>query len=206
MPVTNLGKKFSEETKKKMSESAKKHYDLIGRKGRKTNCSLCGSVIWRTKRSTRCFKCFIKSYSGKMHPLWKGGKPKCIDCDKGVYHYTTRCFDCYWKFNIGQNSPQWKGGITSLSEKIRKSNRYKQWRKEVFERDSFTCQFCGQIGGNLCIDHIKMFALIIKENNIKSLEESLICDELWEVKNGRVLCFHCHKLTPTYLKKLIYAN
>src|SRR3989304_6131005 len=43
----------------------------------------------------------------------------------------------------GENSPSWKGGITPLNVKIRGSFEYKLWRKAVFERDNFTCIWCG---------------------------------------------------------------
>lgn len=39
----------------------------------------------------------------------------------------------------GENSCHWKGGITPINITIRASDRYKFWRKSVFERDHYTC-------------------------------------------------------------------
>lgn len=91
--------------------------------------------------------------------------------------------------------------LTKLAEQIRKCFKYRQWRSDVFERDNWTCQVCFKRGGiTLNADHIKPFALVCRENNIKSLEDGLNCEELWNINNGRTLCLECHKKTPSYLK------
>src|SRR3990167_2249027 len=59
----------------------------------------------------------------------------------------------------GEKSNLWKGGITPINAMIRSSTEYKLWRKSVFERDNYTCQWCGQKRGELHVDHIKPFAL-----------------------------------------------
>lgn len=84
----------------------------------------------------------------------------------------------------GKDSPHWKGGITPINEKIRKSLEYKLWRKSVFERDNYTCIWCGKRGGRLHADHIKPFA---------SYPELRFA-----IDNGRALCEECHKATETY--------
>lgn len=84
----------------------------------------------------------------------------------------------------GEQNNNWKGGVTSLNEKIRKSKRYKDWRKAVFERDGYTCNKCGKIGGDLHADHIKQFAFHPELR--------------FELSNGRTLCKKCHRKTKTY--------
>lgn len=84
----------------------------------------------------------------------------------------------------GCNNPNWKGGITPINEKIRKSIEYKLWRKAVFERDNFTCKFCGQVGGKIQADHIKPFALFPELR--------------FAIDNGRTLCENCHRKTETW--------
>ena len=82
--------------------------------------------------------------------------------------------------------PNWRGGITPINEKIRKSIEYKLWRKSVFERDDYTCVWCGQKGGKLNADHIKPFAYFPELR--------------FAIDNGRTLCIDCHKKTDTYGK------
>lgn len=85
----------------------------------------------------------------------------------------------------GKKHYAWKGGITSVNEKIRKSLEYKLWRKAIFERDNWTCVWCGDNkGGNLNADHIKPF--------------SLFPELRFAIDNGRTLCNKCHRKTNTY--------
>lgn len=89
------------------------------------------------------------------------------------------------KKNKGENHHSWKGGVwknTNLA--IRKSLEYKLWRIAVFERDNYTCIWCGQIGGELNADHIKPF--------------SQYPELRFAIDNGRTLCVSCHKKTDTY--------
>lgn len=81
--------------------------------------------------------------------------------------------------NRGSKSGLWKGGITSVHTLIRRSKKYQQWRKSVFERDNYTCQICNRRGIILNADHIKPFSLF---------------EELrFVLSNGRTLCVDCHK-------------
>lgn len=83
-------------------------------------------------------------------------------------------------------------GATLLQEQIRKCFEYRLWRGDVFTRDDFICQHCGEKGGKLNADHIKKFSEILKEYNITNLKEALVCSELWDINNGRTLCIPCH--------------
>ena len=38
----------------------------------------------------------------------------------------------------------------------------------------------------------------MEENNIKTLEEAENCEELWNINNGRTLCYPCHYKTDNY--------
>lgn len=62
----------------------------------------------------------------------------------------------YGKFNtpfkvgirrLGEKAGGWKGGKTKLSQLIRRSFNYRQWRSDIFTRDLFTCQLCNKKGG-----------------------------------------------------------
>ena len=76
---------------------------------------------------------------------------------------------------------------------IRHSFKYRQWRSDVFTRDNFTCQECGQIGVRLNVHHKKPFSSIIQFYEITTLEEALNCEELWNINNGITYCKKCHK-------------
>lgn len=98
--------------------------------------------------------------------------------------------------NLGSKSHFWKGGKTPETRLIRGSLEYRNWRTQVFERDNYTCQFCGERSRSghpvtLNADHIKPFA---------DYPELRL-----ELDNGRTLCLDCHKKTPSYLNRY-YRN
>jgi 5-methylcytosine-specific restriction endonuclease McrA len=93
----------------------------------------------------------------------------------------------------GNKSNLWKGGISSENNKIRHSIEYKLWRTAVFERDNYTCIWCGANNKDgkrtiLNADHIKPFAYFPELR--------------FAIDNGRTLCVECHKTTDTYCRKL----
>jgi hypothetical protein len=90
---------------------------------------------------------------------------------------------------------KYKNGSTSLNEIIRHSQKYILWRSQIFERDNWTCQTCQKRGTELNAHHKKPFIEIIKEFNIKNMEEAEKCEELWNLNNGVTLCSDCHDLT-----------
>jgi len=89
------------------------------------------------------------------------------------------CFLCYKEKISGENSILWKGGVSSKNNLIRGSMEYRRWRTEVFKRDVYTCQCCGNsISDKLQVHHIDNFA--------EHAEKRLIHD------NGITLCGYCH--------------
>ena len=88
----------------------------------------------------------------------------------------------------GERHRWWKGGITPINEAIRKSLEYKLWRKAVFERDDYTCIWCGKKDKTIQADHIKPF--------------SLFPELRFAIDNGRTLCKECHQKTDTYGKNV----
>jgi len=82
------------------------------------------------------------------------------------------------KPRYGAENNLWKGGIASTQNIMRHRKEYKDWRKLVYERDDYTCQDCGQRGGELHAHHIKPFAEYPKLRYV--------------VNNGLTLCQPCH--------------
>lgn len=70
----------------------------------------------------------------------------------------------------------------------RNTKEYIEWRTNVFKRDNFTCQICGQVGRILNAHHIKSFA------KYKKLRHT--------VSNGITLCKECHKRVHKGVVKL----
>jgi hypothetical protein len=101
--------------------------------------------------------------------------------------------------NTGNKGSNWQGGISILNKIIRERCEYHQWVYFCMKRDKYTCQKCLLVGGNLQVHHKKSFSSILKDNKIKTVEEAISCEGLWDVKNGETLCLACHKGTGTYL-------
>ncbi len=97
----------------------------------------------------------------------------------------------------GENCYWWMGGKTETKSLLRECFEYKEWHRQILKRDNFTCLHCGS-KKELEVDHIKPFSLIILENNINTFEDGLNCEKLWDIENGRTLCFPCHAKTDTY--------
>ena len=91
----------------------------------------------------------------------------------------------------GKNNPNWKGGVSPLMHQIRSSLKNKEWKIKIFIRDNRICRKTG-LKGKIEVHHIKNFAKIIMENNIKTLEDAEKCEELWNIKNGVVLLKEVH--------------
>lgn len=139
---------------------------------KKNNLCECGTLI--TPESTRCRSC-----EGKRR-LVPGG------WNKGLKVLSLS----------GENHWNWQGGKTKVQKAVRNSMEYKKWRTTIFERDNYLCQMCGIKGTRLNVDHWpKPFSLLVKENNIQSLEDAVNCDALWDVENNRTLCENCHRTT-----------
>lgn len=91
---------------------------------------------------------------------------------------------------IGKNNPQygkygelntnWKGRITSCRKKMWGRSEYNQWRLNIYHKDKYTCQKCGDNkGGNLNAHHLNSW------DNYKELR--------YNIFNGITLCNKCHE-------------
>lgn len=141
------------------------------------------SEYWKgKKKSPQHAENIRKSKLGSKNPMYgkrisPEGRKRQIEAMKKVTPW-----------NKGKKCPQlatrWAGGKSTENELLRHSLEYRQWRAAIFERDDYTCQFCGERGGELNADHIKQFAYYPELR--------------FDIDNGRTLCVPCHKTTPTY--------
>lgn len=101
----------------------------------------------------------------------------------------------YWQTHdqTGENHHNWKGGPKKLNRIVRNSVEMTAWRKDVFTRDSYTCQGCGQKGGYLHAHHVIHLATILYNHGIKDWEDAKACPLLWDRSNGLTLCNDCHQ-------------
>ncbi|MDD5013922.1 MAG: hypothetical protein PHW73_02325 [Atribacterota bacterium] len=89
--------------------------------------------------------------------------------------------------NRGKNHWNWQEGKTSKEERVRKSLKYNQWRKKVYERDDYTCWICNKRGGKIHAHHLRKFS--------DYPELRLIAN------NGLTLCKLCHKIYTKFITK-----
>lgn len=132
-------------------------------------------------------------------PFNKGKKTlyKCSDCSKELSRKRNRCQPCHLIFMRSRNTYErtleykkkisagkqgvslenWSGFI-SPSKKLLRDQFRKRVGGKVLERDDYTCQLCGERGGQLHVDHIERWA----DNEEKRFDPD----------NCRTLCQSCH--------------
>ena len=152
---------------------------------RKISEALKGRII---SPDTLFKKGYIPSHMGKKRPVYigekiskalKGRKCPWARNNPQVFKKGTISWNKGLKgYQSGENNSNWKGGITPINFKVRHSEEYMKWRRDVLVRDHFTCQKCGHRFINIVAHHIKYFSEY---------------KELWfDVTNGITLCKNCH--------------
>ena len=108
--------------------------------------------------------------------------------------------------HAGKENPDYIDGRTSIKTTLFNSKKYKVWRFEVFKKDNFTCQECGQSAGNLEVHHKIEFHILLeeflseynyldpfdREDKKELLKLGLKWDNFWDIDNGKTLCKKCH--------------
>ncbi|MDD5417153.1 MAG: HNH endonuclease signature motif containing protein [Candidatus Aenigmarchaeota archaeon] len=133
---------------------------------------------------------------GKDSPFWKPEihsteKVECAcGCEKLINKYDKRgrrrhYFPRHSKKGMftservrGEANNNWKGGVTPLNDRIRKTDKYNEWRSKVYKRDYYTCQRCKKKTRDIIAHHIHAFADYP--------------DLRFKVDNGIALCRSCH--------------
>jgi len=136
----------------------------------KKTCKECGIelILNNTRdieRKIFCSRSCCAKLNGKnknMRPLWEKNNTPEVNAKK--VHY-------------GKNHPNWIEDRSKLKGRLRPEMT--AWRKSVFNRDKYTCQECGQIGGKLNAHHKAPY--------------SLFAFLQYDVNNGLTVCEPCHK-------------
>ena len=157
-------------------ELRKKAIQNLGRNAQK------GSIPWIKGK-----KGIIKNpYKGKSLP-WMIGKEnpaKRLEVRKKISETMKNKREKLWN---------WKGGVVDESRKLRKSLEWKLWREEIFKRDNYICQLCGQGKKKLHPHHKYSF--------------NQFPEKRFEISNGRTLCEDCHKLLHSLkVNDILYGN
>ena len=127
----------------------------------------------------------IKGFQKGYKPIWsKKSRNKASKTHKRIGTKPPS-----WLGKKGEKSGAWKGGLSEINNRIRGSTEYTLWRKSIFERDNYTCIWCGHVGSGLVADHIIPF--------------SLYPELRFAIDNGRTLCRSCHQKTDTFGWKLL---
>lgn len=178
--LSNKGKIISLEARKKMS-LAKLNYRMSEETKKKISIANRGKI-----RSDEAKRNMSSAQKGRIP--WTKGKHHSIQTKLKISSSSR-----------GKNHHNWKGGITPVSRMIRQSSKYKEWRQKIYVRDNFTCQKCGERGGELVTHHCKkLFSKLLEEalHNLPLLslfEAAMIYDPLWDLTNGITWCLKCHK-------------
>ena len=147
------GKKISEETKKKMSE-AKQGINFSERHRRNLSEARKGMKFSKEHR-----KCLSEAHKDKA--LSEEHKIK-----------ISKAHLKRWD-TIGRK-------IYKRLHRLNGNRKYKEWRRAVFERDTYICQICLKPSHYLEAHHIKLWAMYPKLR--------------YKADNGITLCKKCHKL------------
>ena len=118
----------------------------------------CSSECWKQRRKLNdCEHCGNKiiSYHGKKY------------CSR----------ECSHAAMVGEKSARWLDGKSLERDRARLGTQLKEWRINVFKRDNYTCQHCGE-NKKLHAHHIIEWA---KEESSR-----------FDIDNGLTVCVICH--------------
>jgi len=175
------GKKNSEETRKKLSKALKGKPKSEQHK-RKISEALTGRKLSADHRERLRERQTGRFYSSILR--------ECVICGELFRVSNCRrktqktCSKECWKrlltrIRRGKNNPNYRGGITPEIMRLRHSPQYVDWRDAVYQRDCWTCQQCGQVGGKLQAHHILSFTQYPEKR--------------FAIDNGITLCSSCHQ-------------
>ena len=87
-----------------------------------------------------------------------------------------------------------------LRGRIMMMREYLKWRADIFKRDNYHCQNCGE-KGYIEAHHIISFSKLLKIFKITTSEQARKCEALWDIGNGISYCRNCHILLDENIGK-----
>lgn len=150
---------------------------------KKKRCEVCGNPVPKSRsKNNKHFYCSRECYliahsSGDKNRICPNcGKHFIADRKERIY-CSHKCYTSHREYSRGENHPSWKGGVSKLNDK-KDSWDYKKWRKQVYERDYWTCQHCGYKGQEINAHHIYSWKYYPEKR--------------YDIDNGITLCVSCH--------------
>lgn len=150
----------------KQTDEQRNKKAIAKRRGSFFGCEVCSKRFWRQPSAIKNGEC--RFCSKKCYQIWQIDRPKSEE----------------WKQKRINNNLKKARFLTKhrLRRFLQGTNKYKNWRNEVFRRDDYTCQRCRKNGVYVEAHHIKPFA------NFPELR--------FEISNGLTLCKPCHVKEP----------
>lgn len=148
--------------------------DLTGNKyGRLTVIKLDKERMDKENNHKTYWLCKCDCGNEKLASVWSNSLKQGSIVSCGCYHLERIS---------GENSVHWKGGVTPKATQLRTSLDYKNWVRQVYAKDYYTCQCCGKnININKQAHHLYNFS---DHENIR-----------YDINNGITLCDECHYST-----------
>lgn len=153
----------------------------------KLNCGevrSCGCIRRKDMTGIKVNKLTFKKYvrgrrrnNNGTHSYWlcecECGNTKVVRADSVIDGSIMSC-GCL-KRRRGKDNPLWKGGKPDG----RMTSEHREWIRDVYRKDNYTCRVCGYRGGTLHAHHLFNW----------SKHES----KRFDINNGITLCVKCHK-------------
>jgi hypothetical protein len=133
----------------------------------------------------------IKTYGGPTATcspeIIAKSKKTCLE-KYGVDNYSRT--DEFKESVTGEKNARWKGGNRKTKRADREEPEYREWRKDVFARDHYTCQICGEKNHKG-----RHKTLRLECHHLNCYKD--FPNERFDVNNGITLCEKCHKAFHT---------
>jgi len=141
---------------------------------------------YHTRTNRKCKYCSAQAKRNIKDGRNKGFYRTCGSKECTTAHYRDPDISVKKAKPLGKEHYKWKADRKLIKRPICSAEGMK-WRRQVFERDNYTCKECGQRGRQLNAHHIFSYKYFPELR--------------FELDNGITLCVLCHSKTDTYAGK-----